>query len=349
MTGGCGFIGSHLVEELLALGKSVRVLDDLSTGRRDNVPASVEVIVGDVCDQAALARACQGVEGCFHLAAVASVQRCNEQWLSSHCTNLSAFVDLLDLARPRRGDFPVVFASSAAVYGMPEQLPLAETARTEPLSAYGADKLGCELHARAGAAVHGTRSVGLRFFNVYGPRQDPSSPYSGVISIFANRVVAGEPVTLFGDGLQSRDFVYVKDVVGALLASMDRAAGSKEPLFESVNVCTGRGTTVAGLAKALMAVAGGEVEIHFRPARAGDIRESVGNPVKMSSLLGLGRTTELETGLAALLASIDPGTRAGAAGEERWLARGHPAVSRLSAERRKRGFNGRPAAEAAEG
>lgn len=304
VTGGCGFIGSHLVEALLAAGRKVRVLDDLSTGRRDNLPASVELLVGDVADRELLARACDGVVGCFHLAAVASVQRCNEAWRDSHHTNLSAFVELLDLARPGRGDFPVVFASSAAVYGAPARLPLPEDAPTLPLSAYGADKLGCELHARAGAGVHGNRSLGLRFFNVYGPRQDPSSPYSGVISIFADRVAKGQPLTLFGDGRQSRDFVYVEDVAAALLAAMARAEAAGGPLFEALNVCTGRATTVRELAHSVMAVAGREVELQTRPSRPGDIRDSVGDRARAARLLGLASATDLESGLAALLASL---------------------------------------------
>lgn len=316
VTGGCGFIGSHLVEALLASGHRVRVLDDLSTGQRDNLPASVELLVGDVADRALLARACEGVAGCFHLAAVASVQRCNEQWRDSHQTNLSAFVELLDLARPGRGDFPVVFASSAAVYGTPERLPLPESASTLPLSAYGADKLGCELHARAGASVHGTRSLGLRFFNVYGPRQDPSSPYSGVISIFADRVTSGQPLTLFGDGRQSRDFVYVKDVAAALLAAMAQAEAAGGPLFEPLNVCTGRATTVLELAQGLMSVAGRQVELRHRPSRPGDIRDSVGDRTHSARLLGLAPATELEAGLAALLGSL-AGARASAGRDAR--------------------------------
>lgn len=304
VTGGCGFIGSHLVEALLERGKQVRVLDDLSTGRRDNVPPSVEVIVGDVADTEVLRQACHEVDGCFHLAAVASVQRCNDRWRASHRTNLSAFIDLLDLSRPARHDFPVVFASSAAVYGAPERLPLSEDAATLPLSAYGADKLGCELHARAGATVHGTRSIGLRFFNVYGPRQDPLSPYSGVISIFAKRIMSGEPLTLFGDGGQRRDFVYVKDVAAALVAAMERAEQSAYPLFERLNVCTGEATTLLDLARTMMEVAGAKVGLERRPPRAGDIRDSVGDRSRICSELALGPVTSLERGLEALLDSL---------------------------------------------
>ncbi len=304
VTGGCGFIGSHLVEALLARSRQVRVLDDLSTGRRENLPQGAELLVGDVTDPAILAEACAGIVGCFHLAAVASVQRCNEQWRQSHETNLSAFVELLDRARPERDGFPVVFASSAAVYGNPRELPLPEAAATIPVSAYGADKLGCELHARAGAEVHGTRAVGLRFFNVYGPRQDPSSPYSGVISIFTDRVRAGSGLTIYGDGGQSRDFVYVKDVAAALQAAMAYAEAGTGPLFEALNVCTGEATTLSQLARTLMAVSGREVPVEHGPQRPGDIRDSVGDSALMRRRLGLGRSTPLEEGLRALLDSL---------------------------------------------
>ena len=202
VTGGCGFIGSHLVEALLRRGERVRILDDLSTGRRHDVLAGAEIIVGDVADPVAVARAMDGVDGCFHLAAIASVQRCNEDWLGTHRTNLTGAITVFDAARTARRDapVPVVYASSAAVFGDNPETPLAETATLRPLSAYGADKLGCELHGRVAWNVHGVPTTGLQFFNVYGPRQDPSSPYSGVIAIFADRIADGRTVEILATG-----------------------------------------------------------------------------------------------------------------------------------------------------
>ncbi len=181
-----------------------------------------------------------------HLAAIASVERGNQDWLGCHRVNLTGSITVLDQARragksPARAGrpVPVVYASSAAVYGDNPAIPLAEDAAPRPLSAYGADKLGSELHARVGAQVHGVPAIGLRFFNVYGPRQDPRSPYSGVISIFCDRLRAGREVTIFGDGSQTRDFVYVGDVVAALAAAMARLAAAPQASSDVINVCTG--------------------------------------------------------------------------------------------------------------
>ena len=219
VTGGCGFIGSHLVEDLLNRGHRVRILDDLSTGKRSNLPAGApsrqcELITGDVIDRELVERCFEGVDHCFHLAAVASVQRSNEDWSGTHRINLTGAINIFDAARRQR--VPVVYASSAAVYGDNADTPLQESAQLRPLTAYGADKLGCELHARVASLVHSVPTTGLRFFNVYGPRQCASSPYSGVISIFADRLTRAEPLVVFGDGEQTRDFIFVKDVVAFL-------------------------------------------------------------------------------------------------------------------------------------
>ena len=176
VTGGCGFIGSHLVDRLLSVGYDVVVLDDLSTGKRSNLDPRATLMVGDAGDPGLAARAFTGVAGCFHLAAIASVARSNEDWLGSHRANQTATISILNEARAKdaRPPVPVVYASSAAVYGEPEVEPLGEEAATRPLTAYGADKLGSELHARVAWIVHGVPTTGLRFFNVYGPRQDLS-------------------------------------------------------------------------------------------------------------------------------------------------------------------------------
>ncbi len=299
VTGGCGFIGSHLVEALLARGHRVRVVDDLSTGKRENLPPGVDLVLGDVADAGLMRRAMMGIDGCFHLAAIASVQRGNEDWLSTHRANLTGAVTVFDLARNCRpgGPVPVVYASSAAVYGDNPVLPLAEDAETRPLSAYGADKLGCELHARVAWAVHRVPNVGFRFFNIYGPRQDPKSPYSGVIAIFAGRVAADEEITINGDGGQSRDFVYVSDVVRHLVAAM----GEMKPGAAVFNICTGRSTTVLELAHIISRIGRRQARVAHGPARTGDIRESLGNPEKARAAFGFSADTPIAEGLERTL------------------------------------------------
>jgi UDP-glucose 4-epimerase len=301
VTGGAGFIGSHLVEALLAAGNRVRVLDDLSTGKRANLDARAAFAEGDCGDPELLARLTAGVDAIFHLAAIASVQRGNEDWAGTHRTNLTAAIRVFDAARRAKagGPVPVVYASSAAIYGDNPDLPLAETARPQPLSAYGADKLGCELHARVGGVVHGVPTAGMRFFNVYGPRQDPKSPYSGVISIFAEKVRTRQSCTILGDGGQARDFVYVANVVAALRAALG-AASVDGPVF---NVGTGIATKVVDLAKLLQGLAGSPADPAFAPARAGDIRLSLSNPAKLQAT-GWTAKTALADGLKATLASL---------------------------------------------
>lgn len=296
VTGGCGFIGSHLVDALLARGDDVRVLDDLSTGKRGNIPTQAHFISGDVRDAALLDRAMAGVDGCFHLAAIASVARSNEDWSGTHSINLGGAIAVFDAAA-RAGRKPVVYASSAAVYGDCAEMPLSEASPTRPLSAYGADKLGCELHARVAGIVHGVPSFGLRFFNVFGPRQDPKSPYSGVISIFARQLLDGQPLSVLGDGEQVRDFIHISDVVGALMRAMD-AASLEAPVS---NVCSGRPVTINQLAEALSRAAGRPAEIRHMPARVGDIRVSIGDPARARALLALPEAISLDQGLATLL------------------------------------------------
>lgn len=307
VTGGCGFIGSHLCAALRARGDTVRVLDDLSTGSPGNLAPGAELIRGDVADAAAVRRAAEGVDAVFHLAAIASVERAVQDWPGTHRANLSGTVAVLDAARPRR--IPVVYASSAAVYGDQAVLPIAESAPTRPLSAYGADKLGCEQHALVGGVVHGIPTTGFRFFNVFGPRQDPRSPYSGVISIFCDRLSRGEPVTIFGDGEQTRDFVHVADVVAALLAGLD-AASVQAPVL---NVCTGRAISVRVLAETVAAACGVPADIRHAPARTGEIRHSLGDPSRLRAALGLGAARGLREGLDDVVA---------------WMRAGRPGLAR---------------------
>jgi UDP-glucose 4-epimerase len=298
VTGGCGFIGSHLVQRLLEQGSQVVVLDDLSTGRRENLSDGAELIVGDIRDGNAVRHAMAGVDGCFHLAAIASVERGREAWLETHTVNLEATIVVFDAAR-RAADgkpVPVIYASSAAVYGDPGSGlagSLSETSPARPLSAYGADKLGCELHGRVAWTVHKVPNAGFRFFNVYGPRQDPTSPYSGVISIFAKRIAGGEPIAIDGDGEQIRDFVFVGDVADRLVSAMS----AMQPGAGIFNVCTGQATSINVLAAQLEAACGRRVERVHRPARVGDIRVSIGDPSLGDRNFGPCRTS-LRDGLA---------------------------------------------------
>jgi UDP-glucose 4-epimerase len=298
VTGGAGFIGSHLCDALIARGDTVRVLDNLSTGHRSNLPPAATLIEGDVADPAIVASAMDGVDGCFHLAAIASVERGITDWLGTHNANITGTITVFDAIRRQGSKIPVVYASSAAVYGDAATVPIAETDPCAPLSAYGADKYGCELHARVASHVHAIPTTGLRFFNVYGPRQDPTSPYSGVISIFCERIAAGQPITIFGDGQQTRDFVYVADVVAALLSGMAlRPANS--PVF---NVCTGIPTSVEALARLIADLAHKNLNAQTAPPRAGEIRHSFGVPTRANSVLALSGRVPLRTGLANVLA-----------------------------------------------
>jgi UDP-glucose 4-epimerase len=304
VTGGAGFIGSHLCDALIAAGDTVRVLDDLSTGHRLNLATGATLIEGDVADPAAVAEAMEGVDGCFHLAAIASVEKGVTDWLGTHHANITGTITVFDTIRRQGRHIPVVYASSAAVYGDTVRGrdaaggAIAETERCSPLSAYGADKYGCELHAKVASHVHGIPTVGLRFFNVYGPRQDPKSPYSGVISIFCERIAAGLPIAIFGDGQQTRDFVYVGDVIRALLAGMAlRPADS--PVF---NVCTGIPTSIEALARLIADLAGKNLNVQTKPHRAGEIRHSLGAPALADHVLGLSSRVPLRTGLGKVLA-----------------------------------------------
>jgi UDP-glucose 4-epimerase len=298
VTGGCGFIGSHLCERLQQQGHRVRILDNLSTGRRDNISSSIELIIGDIADPQCVARAMIDVDGCFHLAAIASVQRSVEDWLGTHETNLTGAITIFNEARrPGHPAVPVVYASSAAVYGDNDVMPLSERSAVRPMTAYGADKLGCEQHARVATLVHGIPTCGLRFFNVYGPRQDPRSPYSGVISIFADRLLSDQILSIFGNGRQERDFVYVGDVVDHLIAAMDTTQSTGNATARVYNVCTGRGTSIRDLAQILSETIGTRLQIQFHPPKPGDIQASLGDPSHGMAELGVQAATTLQDGL----------------------------------------------------
>ena len=305
VTGGCGFIGSHLCAALAARGARLRVLDDLSTGRVGNLPAGAELLRGDVADADLARAAMEGVDGCFHLAAIASVEKGVRDWLGTHRANLTGSIAVFDAARREAAaagrPVPVVYASSAAVYGDATALPIEETTPTRPLSAYGADKLGSELHARVAGQVHGVPTAGMRFFNVFGPRQDPASPYSGVISIFCDRIRRGLPIRIYGDGGQTRDFIFVADVVAALLAALP-VASCEAPVF---NVCRGIACSVKDLAEDIARLCGRLPEISQEAARQGEIRHSLGSPRLARGSLALGPPTSLREGLRQVLEWMD--------------------------------------------
>ncbi|WP_341915328.1 NAD-dependent epimerase/dehydratase family protein [Ferrovibrio terrae] len=307
VTGGCGFIGSHLVDQLLRQGHRVRVLDDLSSGRTHNLAPEAELMLGDVADPAMTALAMAGVSGCFHLAA-AGTAASREDWSGSHRINLGGTIAVFDAARRRT--VPVVYASAAAVYGDGGDQRQSEMAPTRPLNAYGADKLGCELHGRIAASQHGVPTAGLRFFNVYGPRQDPASPHAGVISLFAACAAAGTALPLHGDGEQQRDFIFVADVAAHLTAAMDRLLErqrDRRPAAAAVfNVCTGQPTRIRDLAALIARLSGQPPRLTMLPPRAGDIRRLLGDPTAAIRHLRVAATTALEDGLRITLTRLQP-------------------------------------------
>jgi UDP-glucose 4-epimerase len=300
ITGGCGFIGSHLAHALIDSGHQVVILDDLSTGDRAHAPAGAELLMGDITCADTVTRAVADVGGCFHLAAIASIERCHHAWRASHDVNLGGTITVLDACRNHAGGpIPVVFASSSAVYGDQTTMPLSEISVPQILSTYGADKLGCEIHARVAAQIFALPTVGLRLFNVYGPRQQPDSPYAGVIAAFGRRILAGEPLTIFGDGEQMRDFVYVGDAVGCFMAAMEHASGMHGA--DVLNVCSGKAISVNRLVTLLATIAGRTPIVCHHPGRAGDIRTSLGDPSRCAATLGVTPTTDLAAGLRETL------------------------------------------------
>ena len=297
VTGGAGFIGSHIVDRLLSDGRSVRVLDDFSTGKLENLPQhqNLTVVTGDVGDYAGVLQAMRGVELVFHEAAVASVPRTVGDPLGSQRTNYLGTMNVLEAAR-QSGTKRVVFAASAAAYGDLPEMPKREDMPVKPLSPYAVDKLASEYACQVYNRLYGVETVCLRYFNVYGPRQDPSSPYSGVISIFTDRLARGENPTIFGDGGQTRDFVYIADVVEANMqaALVQTAAG------EVFNIATGRACTLNDLLRTLCTVRGVPFAPSYQQERAGDIRHSYADAGKARAILGWMAQVDLERGLAKM-------------------------------------------------
>ncbi|MCJ0973657.1 NAD-dependent epimerase/dehydratase family protein [Pseudomonas sp. PS1] len=300
VTGGAGFIGSNLVDLLLAHGHSVRILDNLSTGKQANLPSHprVEFIKGDVADVQLVRRAVQGCQAVVHLAAVASVQASVEDPVGTHQSNLVGTLNICEAMR-EAGIRRVVFASSAAVYGnngdgeaIDEETPKA------PLTPYAADKLASEHYLDFYRRQHGLEPVVFRFFNIYGPRQDPSSPYSGVISIFTERALKRQPITVFGDGEQTRDFLYVGDLVELL----GQALKQEEIDVGAINVGLNRATSLNQLLAAIGDVVGELPPVSYQAARSGDIRHSRADNARLLQRYRLPNpVTGMREGLARLL------------------------------------------------
>ncbi len=305
VTGGAGFIGSNLVDALVARGDEVVVLDDLSTGKRENLRQAgdgARLVVGSVADRDTVFGAAAGCELIYHEAAVASVQRTVEEPLETHRTNLGGTLNVLEAARAV-GARRVVFAGSAAAYGDNPDLPLREDANPRPLSPYAIEKLASEQYLGVWASLFGLETVTLRYFNVFGPRQDPSSPYSGVISIFVDRLLGGRVPTIFGDGEQTRDFVFVEDVVRAnlLAGSVDGVSG------RTFNVARGAPTSLNELYAHLQGIIGGPERPTYGAPRAGDIRHSLANVDAARDGLGFGAQVSVVDGLARLVESVRAG------------------------------------------
>jgi len=297
VTGGAGFIGSHLVEALVDAGGHVTVIDNLSTGRLENLAGFVDrisFVEGDIRDLALLERLADGCNAVFHQAAVVSVPLTVKDPVGSAHVNEIGTVNVLEACRRRRVE-SVVLASSCAVYGDSPQLPKTEAMRPRPLSPYAVQKLAGEHHATVFAERYGLKAVCLRYFNVYGPRQDPSSPYSGVISIFMDRAVRGRRPAIYGDGRQFRDFVFVTDVVKAnLLAASGAGLGGR--VF---NIGTGRRVRINDLWHSIGRISGTEVAPEYLAARNGDIRESLADIGRARGQLGFAPSVSFDDGLGA--------------------------------------------------
>jgi len=297
VTGGAGFIGSHTVDRLLEKEISVRVLDNFSSGHRSNLPEShplLEVVAGDITNQATVNEAMHEVSHCLHLAAQVSVVASFEDPAHSAMQNIIGFVNIITEAH-NHGVERLVYASSAAIYGQPSEIPLGEEAEKLQLSPYGLEKQVDEEYADLFARIHGFSALGQRYFNVYGPRQDPKSPYAGVIALFVDRIVDGKGITVYGDGYQTRDFIYVQDVARANLAAL------QGDLSGACNIGTGAQSTLLDLIEVLSDITGKTSEVSHEPAREGDIKHSLANVTRMNQQLGVKAETSMKDGLQALL------------------------------------------------
>lgn len=301
VTGGAGFIGSHLTEELLRRGHRVRVVDNLSTGHRHNLEhisaaAPIEFIEGDLADRSVAERAVRGVDYVLHQAAIPSVPRSVSDPVSSNTANITATLNVLVAARDARVK-RLVYAGSSSAYGDTPVLPKHEDMPTNPLSPYALQKLVGEQYCQMFTRLYGFETVTIRYFNVFGPRQDPSSPYSGVISLFSAALLAGHKPTIFGDGEQTRDFTYVANVVDGVL----RACDAPEAPGHVVNVATGGRISLNQLLRTINAVLGTNISAIYEGQRPGDVRDSQADITKAAKLLGYEPIVSFEEGLRRTL------------------------------------------------
>jgi UDP-glucose 4-epimerase len=300
VTGGAGFIGSHLIDRLLVQGHKVRVLDNFSTGHRHNlrhVLNDIELIEGDIRDPDTVRRAVHGTEIVLHQGALPSVPRSVNDPRTSNAVNVEGTLNVLLAARDA-GTRRVVVASSSSVYGDTPTLPKVETMAPNPRSPYAISKLAAEAYTCTFAPLYGLETVALRYFNVFGPRQDPTSQYAGVIALFCTLALQGKPYTVQGDGLQSRDFTYVENVVQAnlLAATQPNVAG------QAFNVACGQRITLLDVIAILNREIGKELPVIHGPARAGDVRHSLADIEKARQLLNYSPTVDVSEGLARTLA-----------------------------------------------
>ncbi|MDX2065972.1 MAG: NAD-dependent epimerase/dehydratase family protein [Fimbriimonadaceae bacterium] len=300
VTGGAGFIGSHVCETLTAAGKRVRVLDNLASGKRENLAhlPQVELVAGSITSDADLAAALEGVAAVVHLAAEPSVAKSMTEPVATHAVNYTGTLQLLEAMRVA-GATRIIYASSAATYTPNSAEPHRETDYPDPSSPYGIDKLAGEFALRAYARAHGVVPTALRFFNIYGERQDPSSAYSGVISIFVDRIKAGRGITIFGDGSQRRDFVYVRDLAAIIASLVDRTDAP-----DLMNVGTGHSVTLRELVATLETIFGVRAQVTYAEPRLGDIHVSRADNSRLRTIWP-GAFTPLETGLVRLVASLE--------------------------------------------
>jgi nucleoside-diphosphate-sugar epimerase len=296
VTGGAGFIGSHIASALAASGARVRIIDDLSTGYRENVEAidgDVDFLKGSLADDESLRKALKGVELVFHEAAIPSVPRSVENPRQTHIASVESTFSLLLAAKENKVK-RVVYAASSSAYGDQPSLPKIENMLPEPLSPYAVAKLVGEYYCQVFTRVYGLETVSLRYFNVFGPRQDPSSQYSGVISRFISALLQDERPVIYGDGEQSRDFTYVADVVSANL----KAAETVKGIGQVINVANGERTTLNHLLGQLKELTGRPDAVpDYREPRAGDVRDSLADISRARDLLGYTPQVDFQTGL----------------------------------------------------
>jgi len=294
VTGGAGFIGSHLAEELVKRGHRVRVADALVTGKRSNLDhlSGVEFLEGDLADLPFARQAVDGIDVVLHQAAIPSVPRSVADPLTSHRSNVEATLNVLVAARDARIR-RLVFAGSSSAYGNTATLPKHEAMPSDPLSPYALQKVVGEQYLRMFTRLYGLETVTTRYFNVYGPRQDPSSPYSGVISLFATALLEGRAPTIYGDGEQTRDFTYVADVVDGVLRASEAAGVSGE----TINVAAGGRISLNRLFETMRTLVGANVEPTYAASRTGDVRDSQADVSKAKRLLGFEPRVSLEEGL----------------------------------------------------